>query len=262
MIVFGAILPHSPLLLPEIGKAHAKKLAKTVAAVAEIEQRLYVTRPDTLLVISPHGDVMPDAFGINLSASYKTSFTDFGNFRATKTFRSDFMLIDKIQRSIRKDIPLVLHSAETLDYGFGVPLHLLTEHITNPAVVPVTTAGLDLKTHFEFGRAMREEVLTSNKRVAVIASGDLAHTLKNDAPGGFSPKGAAFDAKVQELLAQRNVAALLQLDPGLCEEAKECGLRGILTALGVLDGIDYTPRILSYEGPLGIGYLVAHLQFS
>lgn len=261
MIVFAAIVPHSPLLLPHIGKQHAKKLAKTVAGVAEVEQRLYVTRPDSICIMSPHGAVMADAFGINLSAQYTTTFKDFGDFKTTKTFRSDFMLIDRIQRSIRKDMPLTLQSDEMLDYGFGVPLHLLTEHLPNPSVVPVTTAGLDLKTHFEFGKAMRDEVLNSNKRVAVIASGDLSHTLTKDAPGGHSPRGAEFDAKMQELLAQRNVPGMLQLDPGLCDAAKECGLRAILIALGMLDGIDYTARIVSYEGPLGIGYLVSHLQF-
>ena len=109
---------------------------------------------------------------------------------------------------------------------------------------------------------MRDEMLNSNKRVAVIASADLAHSLTKDAPGGFSPRGAEFDAKIQELLAHRNVPGLLQMDPTLCAEAKECGLRAILIALGLLDGIDYTARVLSYEGPLGIGYLVSHLQFS
>ncbi|MEK7073616.1 MAG: class III extradiol dioxygenase subunit B-like domain-containing protein [Patescibacteria group bacterium] len=262
MIVFSAIVPHSPLLLPDIGKTHVKKLAQTVAALADIEQRLYVTRPDTICVISPHGQVLGDAFGINLSAQYATSFKDFGDFKTAKTFRSDFLLIDRIQRSIRKDIPLALHSDETLDYGFGVPLHLLTEHLANPTIIPVTTSGLDLKAHFEFGKAMRDEMLNSNKRVAVIASADLAHSLTKDAPGGFSPRGAEFDAKIQELLAHRNVPGLLQMDPTLCAEAKECGLRAILIALGLLDGIDYTARVLSYEGPLGIGYLVSHLQFS
>lgn len=262
MIVFSAIVPHSPLLLPDIGKTHGKKLTQTVAALADIEQRLYVTRPDTICVISPHGQVLGDAFGINLSAQYATSFKDFGDFKTSKTFRSDFMLIDRIQRAIRKDVPLALHSDETLDYGFGVPLHLLTAHLANPTVIPVTTSGLDLKAHFEFGKAMRDEMLNSNKRVAVIASADLAHSLTKDAPGGFSPRGAEFDAKIQELLAQRNVPGLLQVDPTLCAEAKECGLRAILIALGLLDGIDYTARVLSYEGPLGIGYLVSHLQFS
>ena len=262
MIVFSAIVPHSPLLLPEIGKSHAKKLAQTVAGIAEIEQSMYVTRPDTLCVISPHGQVLADAFGINLSAQYATSFKDFGDFKTSKTFRSDFMLIDRIQHAIRKDVPLMLHSDETLDYGFGVPLHLLTEHLANPTVIPVTTSGLDLKAHFEFGKAMRDEILNSNKRVAIIASADLSHALTKDAPGGFSKRGAEFDAKLQELLSQRNIPGLLQMDPKLCAEAKECGLRAILVALGLMDGIDYTARVISYEGPLGIGYLVSNLQFS
>ncbi len=78
MIIFGAIVPHSPLLIPSIGKEHRQGLAKTIEAIQEIEQALYLAKPDTICIIAPHGSRYPDAFSINLAATYKGNFKTFG----------------------------------------------------------------------------------------------------------------------------------------------------------------------------------------
>jgi len=46
----------------------------------------------------------------------------------------------------------------------------------------------------------------------------------------------------------------------LVEEAGECGLRSFVIALGMLDGNSFKSEIISYEGPFGVGYLVAALE--
>ena len=46
----------------------------------------------------------------------------------------------------------------------------------------------------------------------------------------------------------------------LIAEAGECGLKSIVILLGILDGINYKPRLLSYEGPFGVGYLVMQFE--
>lgn len=259
MLVFAAITPHSPLLLPSLGKKHAAKLKKTADSMKTLEKELYVARPDTLVIVSPHGNVLADAFTINLSAEYKVSLKDFGDHTTTATFHSDFMLIDKLQRSLRADTPLSLASDEVLDYGVGVPLLVLSAHLPKVAVVPVTTAGLDYKAHHDFGAKLKDEIVNTNKRVAVIASADLSHTLTNDAPGGFSKKGAELDAKVVELLTAKNTNGLITLDPKMSTASKECGLRSILVLLGILSHIAFEPKVHSYEAPFGVGYLVANL---
>ncbi len=73
MIVFAAIVPHSPLLVPSIGKEHRDKLSATLAAIAEIEQAIYLAKADTLCIIAPHGSRYPDAFSINLSQKYSAT---------------------------------------------------------------------------------------------------------------------------------------------------------------------------------------------
>ena len=52
----------------------------------------------------------------------------------------------------------------------------------------------------------------------------------------------------------------VNLDKVLTENAAECGLRSILILLGILNHIKFQTKILSYEAPFGVGYLVANLE--
>jgi len=47
------------------------------------------------------------------------------------------------------------------------------------------------------------------------------------------------------------------MDTGLISAAGECGLRSFIIMLGSLFGQKISSEILSYEGPFGVGYLVA-----
>lgn len=58
-------------------------------------------------------------------------------------------------------------------------------------------------------------------------------------------------------MQRRDVQALLAIDPATLENGKECGLRSIIFLLGALETTSIEPNILSYEGPFGVGYLVA-----
>lgn len=262
MIVFSAIVPHPPPLLPSVGKAHAEKLQKTIQAFAELEQDLYVRQPDVLVVISPHGKVLSDTFTIHLASTYTISFAQFGDHKTKAVMNADFMLIDKLQRRVRSAAPLHLSTDENVDYGIGIPLLRIAPHLPKATLIPIITSGLDYKSHYDFGRALKDDLANTTKRVAIIASADLSHTRSDAAPGGYSPTGATLDEKVIELLTTGNVTGLLTLDRKLTRDAKECGLRAILILLGAIERMNFTPKILSHESPFGVGYLVAELVLS
>lgn len=263
MITFAAIVPHPPLLLSSVGgEDSTKKLAVTAQAFRDLEQALYATHPETIVIISPHGDSPKDALMLNFAAQYTAQFKEFGDFQTHREFRADFLLMDRMQRIARKEVPLVVLSQEQLDYGAGVPLMQLTEHLPNVTIVPISTCGLDTKTHFEAGKMFKEEILNSNKRIAVIASADLSHALSNDAPGGFAKEGKELDDIVNQLVATKNTAGMLTIDPELMAKAKECGIRPISVLLGVLSGMEYQNKIYSYEAPFGVGYLTCQFLFS
>ena len=95
MIVFAAVVPHSPLLVPSIGKEHTEKLANTTHAYAELEQTLYLAKPDTLVMISPHAQMYPDAMSGNASPKFTAVLKQFGD-----RGRPGGQLSDRIGRSV------------------------------------------------------------------------------------------------------------------------------------------------------------------
>ena len=52
----------------------------------------------------------------------------------------------------------------------------------------------------------------------------------------------------------------LEFDVGFCENAAECGHRTFLIMAGALDGKSVDSKLLSYEGPFGVGYAVASFK--
>lgn len=259
MIIFAAIVPHLPLIMPSVGKENTKKLKKTEAAFTALEEALYVKAPETLIIISPHGASLKETMTINLMANYRATLSEFGDFMTGHEFRSDFMLIDKLQRSVRTKNILQMSSSEVLDYGTTVPLLKLATHLSGVGIVPVATSGATYKTHYEFGKDIHDELMISNKRIAVIASADLSHTLSPEAPAGYSKIGAELDTLLLGHLETNNTVGLLGLPYKTAAASHECGMRPIAMLLGILEGIPYAYKQLSYEAPFGVGHLVAHL---
>lgn len=262
-IVFGAISPHPPLLIPEIGGADLRRIEATVQGMQAMARQLAAASPETIAVISPHSPSYADSMGIATAPRLEG---DFGAFRAPNVrmqFEVDQDLVAAIQAQARsRDIPLASisqpHSSSGLDWGVLVPMYYI--HQALPQDVPVVSLSfsrLPYTEHFAFGHAIRSAADDTGKRVAMVASGDLSHRLTPEAPAGYDPMGQAFDQQLVEAVRRGDVQGLLGMDPGLISRAGECGMRSIIVLFGALDGLDARPEVLSYEGPFGVGYMVA-----
>jgi len=258
-LVFSAITPHPPLLIPTIGKDNLAKIQKTKQAMEKLEEDLYLARPDIILMISPHGSYFKDAFTINTNPQYETDLHEFGDLATKIKFKGDMNLSSYIRESSKEqNYPTSMISEGKLDHGASVPLYYLTKHLPNVQILPIGFCDLNYKTHVDFGYMIKEDIAKSNKRVAVIASGDLSHALITDAPAGFNQNGKKFDDKIRELLPAGNVIGMLQMDENFITEAAECGFRSFLILMGILRNVKYEYKEYSYEGPFGVGYLVAN----
>ena len=56
----AALLPHPPIMLPEIGRQELKKIEATVTAVSTSASLLVERHPETLVVITPHNYVFSE----------------------------------------------------------------------------------------------------------------------------------------------------------------------------------------------------------
>ena len=259
---FAAITPHPPIIVPTIGvPADLKKVSKTIEAMEKLAEKFAKAAPDTIIVISPHGAVDFNQFTISGSPTLTGHFYNFGDFQSELVFKNDLELVNSIEKGSQKEkIPLRLTGSKELDHGALVPLYYLAKEHPNFKVIPIAYSYLDIETHFRFGQVLKKAIDSQDKKVAIVASGDLSHRLIPEAPAGYSPRGKEFDEKLIELLKNKDVDGVLNMDADLVEEAGECGYRSIIILLGVLDDLKWQPEILSYQGPFGVGYLVANFK--
>jgi len=257
-LISTVLLPHSPLLIPEISRANYNFLQKTVAAYDEVSQKIKQFGLDTLIIISPHGPAQEDSFVINVAPAMEINFQDFGFIPKKTILKGDVLLADKLKSALHPDIPLQLISENILDYGSAIPTYLLKNLLGDFKIIVIYPAkNLKPEEYYNFGLKMQDVIRNSNKKIALIASGDLSHRLKKKSPGGYSPKGAKFDNKLIEYLNEPTTAKenILKMDPNLIKEAAECGLKPILVLLGLLDNTIWDPEVLAYQTDFGIGYL-------
>lgn len=261
-LVFAAIAPHPPMLIPSIGKDQLKKIDKTKAALEKLEEDLYLAKPDIVVIISPHGSYFSDAFTVNVCPEFETDLKKFGDLTTKLKFKGEMHISALISdRAKDEGLPTSMVTERGLDHGSSVPLFALCQHLPDVQVLQIGFSDLDYKTHVDFGYFLKEIIMNSNKRIAVIASVDLSHALRTDSPAGFNPAGEKFDEKIQEFLSHNNTSGMLQMDPELIKNASECGFRSCLILMGILKNMDYEFRSFAYEAPFGIGYLTANFVF-
>lgn len=261
-LVFGCIVPHPPLLVPAVGRGNEAAVSSTAAAMERLTHELSQSQPETLFIISPHGQAHYEAMGVLTAPDSRGDFRQWGVARGPEFhFDNDLEAVRLIQEECRAGgVPLrsIGTVGYDLDWGVTVPLYFLRQGLPSQvALVPLTFSWLSLETHYAFGRALRRAAERLNKRVALVASGDLSHRLLPEAPAGYDPMGRVFDEKLVELVDKMDVPGILSLDPELVARAGECGLRSIVILLGALEELKVAPKVHSYEGPFGVGYLVA-----
>ena len=152
----------------------------------------------------------------------------------------------------------IIISSPHPDWGFNVPLHFLAKNFKGEIKTYLT--GLENpEYYFEQGKEFYS-YLKKDKNYALIASGDLSHSLKKDGPYGLNSDGPKFDKALIKYLEKRDIKNLLKLDK-MFPQASECGLRPFCFILGILEAakLNWKIKVLSYQKPFGVGYLVADI---
>ncbi len=257
-IVYGAISPHPPVIVPAVGGIRVKDVIKTKKALEELGRRLKTKDIDTVVIITPHGNVSQVAVPVYVNHIFEGNLGYFGADKPVFSFKGDPILANEIIKEAKKQNIEVSHIGETvLDHGVVVPLYYPTMAGFKKPIVPIALAFLPYQELFSFGETIRTASDNLGKKVAIIASGDMSHRLTIDAPAGFNPEGKKFDEELVRLVKANDAQGILNMDPALIEAAGECGLRSFIMLMGALKGLNVTPEVLSYEGPFGVGYMVA-----
>lgn len=267
MITYAALSPHPPLIIPEIGQQRLHQVQSTVNGLRRLAKELADTEPETVIFLTPHGNVFADALSSLGQPQLKGDMKAFGAKQRWSADNDLVLLREIAHQSAQANLPFVIIDEETarehrlnpdLDHGILVPLYYLQKAgLTDVKIIAISVAYLSTLELYQFGHVLKQATDKVGRKVAILASGDMSHRLKSDGPYEYHPDGPTFDQAVRELLGAGDAQGILDLPESLCNNAGECGYRSILIMLGSLDGSNYEPAVFSYEGPFGVGYLTA-----
>lgn len=270
--ILGAyILPHPPIMIEEIGRRDTLKVSGTVKALEEVSTKIAAQNPDTIVIITPHGPLFRDAMTFSMEERLIGSFKDFGAPNLKYDFNNDVELAEKIMKESDKEgvfcIPFTKDMAKTyrvrhtLDHGALVPLHFISRANKDFKLVHITYSGLSNEAHYKLGMAITKAIECLDRNSVIIASGDLSHRLKLDAPAGYNKRGQEFDNLYMNIVKNGDALALLSMEDELISCAGECAYKSTVVLMGCFDKCNFRGDIISYEGPFGVGYCVAELKW-
>jgi MEMO1 family protein len=264
------LMPHPPIVIPEVGKGEEKKISSTNESLHQLGREIAEKSPGTIIVITPHGTMFQDALALAYEDNIQGSFKNFGVPQVSLTLEINKALTNRIfELAMQEDIPAVMTTNELLDqydssisidHGVLVPLYFIDKYYKDYKLIHITYAPLSDMELYKFGMLITKAVEDLNEKVVFIASGDLSHRLKQEGPYDYSPYGEKFDKEFLDRLKEGNVMGLFNMDKETVCSAGECGRRSVFIMLGALEGKKFYGDLLSYEGTFGVGYGVMRIN--
>lgn len=241
----AAILPHPPLLVPELAGGAADELDPLrEACLQALEVVLAGDRGVVLVGDGPAwGAPRPDAVG---------SFRPYGAAVDVTLPALHPLDLDGLPEPVRQDrLPLSL----------AVAAYLLARLDTQPARLHALTVPMSLGAGAAaaVGRGLAGWAGAAGP-LGLVAMGDLSARRNDRAPGAFHPAAAAFDASVGAAFRAGAPGRLLDLAPALAAELRAAGRVPLQVLAGAFAGAAGVRGQVLYEAaPYGVGYLVGVL---
>lgn len=277
------VVPHPPLVVPEVGHGQEAGIPATTAAFRLIASEIAALKPDTIVIVSPHNRIHRNFFHISGGEGWESSFGDFRAPSPVISAKYDKALALEITRAARAAGLEAGHYDEerpgdsASDHGSLVPLYFVAraqqggqaaearharaggpERLTLSAqLVRMSVSSYNHVNHDRYGRVLRDIFDRSPKRIVFIASGDLSHRLKEDGPYGLDYAAPAFEDDIVAALGRGDLAHIVKYDEELCQQVGECGVRSFCILAGLLNGNPFSTELLSHEDTFGVGYAVA-----
>lgn len=249
------VVPHPPIILPEVGRGEERKISRTIESFEKIAREIAEFRPETIIISSPHAPYYQDAFYMADGVEARGNLRSFGVGGVEESVLIDRELCEEILKTGR-DLPIYYSEldAENLDHGSLIPIRFIKAQYADFKIVRLGLSVLSPEAHYRMGMAVAQAAARLGRKCVYIASGDLSHVLKAEGPYGYREAGPAFDEKIVDILERAAFDELLEISSAEADEAAQCGLGSFRIMAGYFDGEEVDARKYSYEGPFGVGY--------
>lgn len=253
----GFMVPHPPLIIPDVGRGEEKKIQRTIDAYQRTAENIGRLQPETIVLLSPHQTLYADYFHISPGQGARGDFGQFSAGRVSMEVSYDTEFVRVLCEAAKEaglQAGTLGERERKLDHGTMVPLYFVNQYWTGYRLARVGLSGLPLTAHYRLGQCIQAAAQSLGRNTVVIASGDLSHKLKEDGSYGYQEEGPAYDARIMDVMGRGAFGELLEFSEDSCEKAGECGHRSFTIMAGTFDRTRVEAERLSYEGPFGVGY--------
>jgi AmmeMemoRadiSam system protein A/AmmeMemoRadiSam system protein B len=251
------MVPHPPLIVPEIGRGGEKQIEDTTRAYESVADMIAELAPETIIITSPHATMYSDYFHISPGIAVRGSFARFNAGSVNFIEEYDTELVKEICDIAKEsDFPAgtMGEVEKELDHGTMVPLWFIRRKFKQGRIIRIGLSGLPLTDHYRMGQIIQSAVERTGRRVVFVASGDLSHKLQEYGPYGYAPEGPVYDNRIMDVCGRGAFGELLDFDEAFCDKAAECGHRSFVIMAGALDGFKVSASRLSHQDVTGVGY--------
>ena len=264
MPITGAcMVPHPPIILPEVGRGEEKKISKTTESFQRVAEFVKELAPETIIISTPHSVMYRDYFHISQGDGARGDMVLFRAPEVRFDVQYDRELVGKIcDLADKAGFPAGCEGEreKELDHGVMVPLYFINKEYRDYKLVRIGLSGLSLEDHFKMGELIKKATDETGRRVFYVASGDLSHKMKKEGPYGFDPAGPVYDERIMDVMGSGDFEKLKDFDLSFLEPAAECEHRSFCMMAGALKGSEVAPERLSHEDVFGVGYGVCKYE--
>lgn len=288
-----ALVPHPPLLVPELGRDASPELDQLRSACRRALART-LDQVGGLLVVGPAsewGEAKPGAagsfapYGVAVEVRLPGPTPTESVFRAAgapgrvpasapgqglpEAVRArpgqattspaeaasggDWLDRRDLPPGQLAELPLSLAIAAWL-----LGLEALTRQLPRVAAFGVP-ASMDAAPAVATGRALARAV-RPGQDVGLLVLADLSARRTPRAPAAFHPAAEEFDRRIGDAIRKAEIARVLEADAGLAAELRVGGMAALWLLVGALEGAGQLRGEVLYEAaPFGVGYLVGVL---
>ena len=253
----GFMVPHPPLIVPDVGGGMENKIQKTIDAYHRVAEDIGRLQPETIVLLSPHQTMYADYFHISPGQGAEGDFGQFGAGKISMEVSYDTEFVRVLCEAAKEaglQAGTLGEREKKLDHGTMVPLYFVNQYWKGYRLVRIGLSGFPLTAHYRLGQCIREAAQSLGRNTVVIASGDLSHKLTEEGPYGYQQEGPAYDARIMDVMSRGAFGELFEFSEDFCEKAAECGHRSFTILAGAFDRTGVEAKQLSYEGPFGVGY--------
>lgn len=249
------MVPHPPLIIPEIGKGNEKQITKTINSYESVAQQIASIAPETIIISNPHAPYYSDYFYISSPKTIEGSFKNFGAKDVSFTEQIDEELVEEIEKCAKEyNFPAGITKEVELDHGSMVPLYFIKRKLPKCKIVIVGLSTLPLIDNYKMGMIINEAVNKLDRKVVFVASGDLSHKLQEYGPYGFVKEGPIYDKRIMDVCSNARFNELLEFDEEFLDTVAQCGHRSFTIMAGTMDGLGVNAKEYSHEDITGVGY--------